>query len=444
MPREPFTVAPTASGDEGWARVFAFVGTVVGAGIILIYLKAILIPFVLAVFLAYLVRPFAEFISNNLCFFRRRRLLRNAYKPRDPVEAALDDDDDENASLLPKRVSDLPAALKRGATMGSQAVEEATQQVEAALPRWVGVLLAMVLSVFLVASVVVLMASSIASLGSRLDAYQQRAHDLWSIAAFHLRRFGLDLPDVFAFPSQAVSSSLAPLLNASLGLLNHTLLVFIFLVFLLLEQPSERSPLRKRIDNSVSSYLVLKSLICLGLAVFDFVVLTVLGFPLALFLSIATYILTFIPNLGPMVAVLLPLPICLFDASVPQGAAYLAFALPALAHVLVGNLLEPHLFGSQFRMSPVIILFALGVWTILWGMVGAMLAVPLTSIIRIICTDLLKDGNGGFYIQLLNQLLEGHPLDAGVIDGAARAEDAMVEEDLLGLEEQDAVAAKSV
>ena len=140
--------------------------------------------------------------------------------------------------------------------------------------------------------------------------------------------------------------------------------------------------------------------------------LSLLRFPLALFLSIATYFLTFIPNLGPMIAALLPLPICVLDASVPPGAAALAVALPALAHVLVGNGLEPKLFGAQFRMSPVIILFSLGVWWILWGIVGAMLAVPLTSIIRIICSDLIQNGATGSYILLLNQLLEGKALDA--------------------------------
>ena len=41
-----------------------------------------------------------------------------------------------------------------------------------------------------------------------------------------------------------------------------------------------------------------------------------------------------------------------------------------------------------------------------------MLAVPLTSILRIICSDLIQNGAGGYYILLLNQLLEGRPLDA--------------------------------
>ena len=136
----------STSADEGWGRVFAFVGSIVFAGVILVYLQAILVPFVLAIFLAYLVRPFAEWISSNLCLCRRHRRRRRpvVHEPHDA---------EETANLLPPHSEDgegragLPAALERGATMGGMLVEEATVQMERAVPRWVGVLLAMGLAI---------------------------------------------------------------------------------------------------------------------------------------------------------------------------------------------------------------------------------------------------------------------------------------------------------
>jgi uncharacterized membrane protein YedE/YeeE len=62
-------------------------------------------------------------------------------------------------------------------------------------------------------------------------------------------------------------------------------------------------------------------------------------------------------------------------------------------------------------MSPVIILFSIGVWWIVWGMIGAMLAVPLTSVLKIVSSHLIENGAGGPYIHVLNSLLEGRPLD---------------------------------
>lgn len=425
-----------SAADDAWARVFAFSGSIVFVGTVLTYLKPILVPFVLAIFLAYLVRPFAEWISTHLCFCRRRQ--RGLAGRKIPSGAASSDpyDPEEAESLLPKPaaapgITSPGRGLKPSATMGellAEGASRATDQMEATLPHWVGVLLAMGLAVALILGAVVLMTTSVSLLGPRVDAYQQRARDLWSIMAFHLRSLGLQLPDELIFPSKAISAHLATVLNVGLGLLNDFILVLIFLVFLLLDQGreddrSQRSQLRRDIDKSVSRYLVLKSLICLGLATFTFLVLYALRFPLALFVAITCYVLSFIPNLGPMVASLLPLPICLLDVSVPPGNAVLCVALPALAHVLVGNILEPRLFGSQFRMSPVVILFSLGVWWTLWGIVGAMLAVPLTSILRIIASDLISKGEGGYYILVLNQLLEGRPLDT-IKSAKGRAERA--------------------
>ena len=65
-------------------------------------------------------------------------------------------------------------------------------------------------------------------------------------------------------------------------------------------------------------------------------------------------------------------------------------------------------------MSPVIILFSIGVWWILWGIVGAMLAVPLTSVLRIITSEVIQKGAGGPYLDVLDSLLQGRHLDVAL------------------------------
>ena len=87
--------------------------------------------------------------------------------------------------------------------------------------------------------------------------------------------------------------------------------------------------------------------------------------------------LNFIPSLGPTISTLLVVPIILLDNLEPYQSV-IALFVPLLLHILVGNILEPWLFGQQFSMNPVIILFSLGVWYILWGTVGAPLA-PLPA-----------------------------------------------------------------
>ena len=73
----------------------------------------------------------------------------------------------------------------------------------------------------------------------------------------------------------------------------------------------------------------------------------------------------------------------------------------------MGNVLEALLFGRQFSMKPLVILLSLGIWWIVWGPVGAVLAVPLTSSLRIVPQHFVESGVGRPYMDFLAALLEG-------------------------------------
>ena len=52
--------------------------------------------------------------------------------------------------------------------------------------------------------------------------------------------------------------------------------------------------------------------------------------------------------------------------------------------MVIGNGLEPKFMGNELQLHPVTVLLALAFWGLLWGVVGALLAVPITASIRII------------------------------------------------------------
>jgi predicted PurR-regulated permease PerM len=55
------------------------------------------------------------------------------------------------------------------------------------------------------------------------------------------------------------------------------------------------------------------------------------------------------------------------------------------AQTWVGNILEPRMIGRQLNLSPFVVLVALSVWSALGGLPGAILAIPMTSMLAIIC-----------------------------------------------------------
>ena len=56
----------------------------------------------------------------------------------------------------------------------------------------------------------------------------------------------------------------------------------------------------------------------------------------------------------------------------------------AVVQFVIGNFLDPYLMGNSLNLSPFAILVSLAVWSGLWGIPGAFLAVPITAIMAIV------------------------------------------------------------
>ncbi|NVO57945.1 AI-2E family transporter [Rhodobacteraceae bacterium B1Z28] len=136
------------------------------------------------------------------------------------------------------------------------------------------------------------------------------------------------------------------------------------------------------INNQIANYLGTKTSINLILGVMSYVILLVLGVDFALFWAILIALLNYIPYVGSMLGVALPVALSIAQFGSLQTTALVLASLLA-AQLWVGNYLEPRLIGKQLNMSPLIILLSLSVFSALWGLAGAILAVPLTSIIAI-------------------------------------------------------------
>tara|TARA_B110000046_G_scaffold185271_1_gene226304 strand:- start:297 stop:620 length:324 start_codon:yes stop_codon:yes gene_type:complete len=52
-------------------------------------------------------------------------------------------------------------------------------------------------------------------------------------------------------------------------------------------------------------------------------------------------------------------------------------------HAVVGNVVEPLVFGQSMQLSPLVILLALMLWGTVWGVTGLVLGVPITAVLRL-------------------------------------------------------------
>ncbi|MBI1938696.1 MAG: AI-2E family transporter [Ignavibacteriales bacterium] len=142
----------------------------------------------------------------------------------------------------------------------------------------------------------------------------------------------------------------------------------------------------KDITEQVQKYIVTKFFISLLLGVV--IGLVTWSFRIEFFVIWATLsiVLNFIPNIGSVIAVLLISVMSLIQYE-SFGYTFLIAATLILIQNIIGNILEPKIFGNRLGLNPLVILFSLMLWGYLWGIIGMFLSVPLTAVIKIIISN---------------------------------------------------------
>ncbi|WP_226627001.1 AI-2E family transporter [Alloyangia pacifica] len=137
------------------------------------------------------------------------------------------------------------------------------------------------------------------------------------------------------------------------------------------------------INEKISRYLAFKTLINVVLGTISYGILWAFEVDFALFWAVVIGVLNYIPYVGSLLAVAFPVALSLAQFGSIGMTLGLGAALTAV-QITLGNIIEPRLIGRQLNLSPFVVLLALALWTTLWGIPGAILAVPLTSILAIV------------------------------------------------------------
>jgi predicted PurR-regulated permease PerM len=103
--------------------------------------------------------------------------------------------------------------------------------------------------------------------------------------------------------------------------------------------------------------------------------------------GVVAFCLNFVPILGPFCGIILFLAVGLISMG-PVWAALLPAALYFGIHVIEGEIVTPMLLANRFTINPMAVILSLIFWYWMWGVPGAILAVPMLAIIKIICDRL--------------------------------------------------------
>ena len=200
--------------------------------------------------------------------------------------------------------------------------------------------------------------------------------------------------------------SLPSILSSSVGtffnFLANLFLILLFTVYIMLGRehlienigkafPGERSEMIYRvmdnINNGVQKYFFAKALISLGTGFLAAIVLLIFGVDFAWVWGLLTFLLNFVPNIGSIVATFPPILVAIFQFGGFFPALWIGIFLITL-QIVMGNVVEPMIMGKSLNMSPLVIIISLIFWGFIWGPIGMILAVPISSTIQIICSNI--------------------------------------------------------
>ncbi len=140
----------------------------------------------------------------------------------------------------------------------------------------------------------------------------------------------------------------------------------------------------REMENNISTYLFTVTLINMGVGVAVGVGVWLLKMPNPVLWGVLACMLTYIPYLGAVVGI----SILGLAALLAFDDAWHALAVPAVYLVvtfLEGNFVTPLVLGRRLTLNPVVIFVGLLFWFFLWGIPGALLAVPTLAIFKIVC-----------------------------------------------------------
>lgn len=195
-----------------------------------------------------------------------------------------------------------------------------------------------------------------------------------------------------------VQPVLRGLLNSLTNIAGNIVIIIIYVAFLLVEEKYFRKKLHAvsgnrndhqhidtiidEITTAIRKYISVKTQMSLLTGLLSYFVLLLFRVDFPILWAFLIFLLNYIPYIGSFIATLLPATFSMFQF---QSFFMLIWVFIAIQGVqlLVGNILEPKVMGRSLNLSPLGVLLALTFWGVIWGVLGMILSVPITSVMVI-------------------------------------------------------------
>ena len=254
-------------------------------------------------------------------------------------------------------------------------------------PYWLGLLCSFLAFMTIITMAVSFVSNSIEGFVKGADIYTDRLNDSIDWILLKAQHYHIKINADFVTETVTklpVFNMVRSVGSLVVSILTNILLITLFVIFILMGNALKEKPaFVGTVQKQISFYLIVKIFVSLLAAICTWLVLIMVKCELASMLAVLTFILNFIPNIGPSIATVSPFPVLFLQYGVDWQMMVVLILLVAI-HFIIGNLLETKWLGKGMDLDPIIVVACLIFWALVWGVMGALLAVPLTAIIKMI------------------------------------------------------------
>jgi len=269
-------------------------------------------------------------------------------------------------------------------------------------------LLSLIIILGILYSIISIIVINIEQIVNQVEHYEARQDGIVETVVQYLglEELSDDLKDLPS--SKELRPFLNGLLNSLTSALGSTFIIIIYLIFILIEefiftrkldiiyknneQFEDIKYIINTMNNSIKRYISVKTFASLLTAALSYIALLLLGVDFPLLWAFIIFIFNFIPYVGSFIATFLPSIFAVLQTNTLSQFVWV-FLSVQFCQTFVANGIEPKIMGRSLNLSPLVVLITLTFWGTIWGVLGMIISVPVTSILVIVLAQFKETRN---------------------------------------------------
>ena len=294
------------------------------------------------------------------------------------------------------------------------------------LPEWAASLITLLTTYLVILAVCLMLLVSLGRLAVLLPRYEPEMTDILQSLGARLENLGVGAAQVDTTVRAFDVSGLVPfatdLLSGALSGLSNVLFIATLLLFMAFDSSATTRALQalapakpdlvgalRSFAAGTRSYMGASAGFGLVVAIIDALALWSMGVPGAFVWGVLAFVTNFVPNIGFVIGVIPPALIALLEGG--PGLMLAVVAVYCLINFVIQSVIQPRVIGDRVGLSTTITFLSLVFWTWVVGPLGAILAVPLTLLLRAVLVE--ADPSAWWVLPLMSGKASGETSNQG-------------------------------